>query len=122
MELFGNQFLRMHSGIVLVKKNNGEHRLCIDYRQLNKITVKIQYHMPIIEDLLAQLAGYRHFTTLDLRMGYLKIEIQLQSKKFTAFVTYEGHYEYHRIPLAYFNDVIVPSRTVDEGIDRLNRF
>ncbi|XP_036347457.1 uncharacterized protein K02A2.6-like, partial [Rhagoletis pomonella] len=136
------------SPVVLVEKSNGEHRLCIDYRCLNKITVKMSYPMPIMEEHYAQLAGNKLFTTLDLRMEYHQIEINEDCKKYTAFVTTDGHYEYNRMPfglvnapamfqavmneviakmkpgavLAYLYDVIIPSRNVEEGLQRLQKF
>lgn len=136
------------SGVVLVEKKNKEQRLCIDYRMLNKITMKTPFPMPIMDELIAQLAGNRYFSTLDLRMGYHQIEIDESSKQFTAFVTIDGHYEFNRMPfglvnapavfqnvmnrvakqmnpgevVVYLDDVIIVSKTIEEGIDRLSRF
>jgi len=136
------------SGIVVVKKQNGEYRLCVDYRRLNSITVKIPFPMPNLEEQFAQLAGNTYFSQLDLRMGYHQVEVCESSKQFTAFVTSDGHYDYNRMPfglvnapavfqavmnkivkrmepgevLAYLDDVIVPSKTFDGGIQRLEKF
>jgi len=63
------------SGIVVVKKQNGEHRLCDDYRRLNSITVKIPFPMLNLEEQFGQLARKAHFSQLDLRMGYHQVEV-----------------------------------------------
>ncbi|XP_036347329.1 uncharacterized protein LOC118756687 [Rhagoletis pomonella] len=89
-ELLDNDIIRQSdsayaSPIVLVEKKNGEHRLCVDYRCLNKITTKMSFPMPIMEEQFAQLAGNCYFTTLDLRMGYHQIEIDDESKKIYGF-------------------------------------
>lgn len=91
------------SPIVLMKKQKGEDRLCVDYRQLNAITVKQPYPMPIVKEQLAVLAGNKIFTSLDLVAGYQQIPVAESSKKFTAFVTNDGHYEFNRMPFGLVN-------------------
>lgn len=131
--------------IVLVKKSNGEDRLCVDYRQLNAITVKQPFPMPIVEEQLALLAIY---TSLDLIPGYYQISIEEESRKYTAFVTNDGHYEFNRMPfglvnapsvfqnamnnlvnqlepgqaIPYLDDIIIPGVNVTEGLERLGKF
>jgi hypothetical protein len=68
------------SPIVLVKKKNGEYRLCVDYRALNKKTVKDSYPMPVIDDQLDRLSGKVYFTSLDLKSGYYQIPMAEDSK------------------------------------------
>ncbi|CAK1597571.1 unnamed protein product [Parnassius mnemosyne] len=91
------------SPIVLVKKKNGEHRLCVDYRALNKKTIKDSYPMPVIDDQLDRLSGKVYFTSLDLKSGYYQIPMAEGSRHLTAFVTPDGHYEYTRIPFGLVN-------------------
>lgn len=133
------------SPILLVRKKNGESRLCVDYRALNDKTVKDKYPLPLIDDQLSNLSGNKLFITLDLASGYYQIPMGEESRHLTAFVTPDGHYEFKRMPfglanapavfqkmmnkflgprrfksaLAYMDDLLIPSATIDEGFERL---
>lgn len=91
------------SPIILVPKKNGEVRLCVDYRALNRITVKDRYPLPVIDDLLDRLAGKKYFTTLDMASDYHQVPMHSNSIHKTAFVTPDGHYEYMRVPFGLAN-------------------
>lgn len=101
------------SPALLVDKSSGEKRLCIDYRQLNKITVKEKYPMPMIEDLIDRLRGCSYYTSLDLKSGYYHIPIKEQDIHKTAFVTSDGHYEFTRMPFGLCNGPAVFQRLMD---------
>ncbi|XP_045539290.1 uncharacterized protein LOC123722212 [Papilio machaon] len=133
------------SPIVLVKKKTGEKRLCVDYRALNRKTKKDHYPLPRIEDQLDLLSGNKLFTSLDLASGYYQIPIDEKSRLKTAFVTPDGQFEYNRMPfglvnapavfqrtmnkilaeakikyaLVYMDDILIPSKDLDEGMTRL---
>ena len=80
--------------ILFVKKNDGSLRMCIDYRALNRITVRNQYPLPRIDDLLDQLAGASVFSSLDLQSGYHQIRITEEDRPKTAFKTPMGLYQF----------------------------
>ncbi|CAK1597720.1 unnamed protein product [Parnassius mnemosyne] len=100
------------SPVVLVKKNNGDSRLCIDYRALNAITVKDRFPLPQIDDQLNKLSGKCFYTSLDLAQGYHQIPLASESTKFTAFITPEGQWEYTRVPFGLANGPAVFQRTI----------
>ena len=82
------------SNYLFMKKKDGSMRLCIDYRELNKLTVKNNYPLPRIDDLFDQLKGARYFSKIDLRSGYHQIKIKIEDIPKTTFRTRYGHYEF----------------------------
>jgi hypothetical protein len=77
-----------------VKKKDGSMRVCIDYRNLNAVTVKNKYPLPRIDDLLDQLKDAKFFSKIDLRSGYHQMKIRSEDIPKTAFVTRYGQYEF----------------------------
>ncbi|GJW82776.1 putative reverse transcriptase domain-containing protein [Tanacetum coccineum] len=98
-ELSDKGFIRPSSSpwgapVLFVKKKDGSFRMCIDYRELNKLTVKNRYPLPRIDDLFDQLQGSSIYSKIDLRSGYHQLRVREQDIPKTAFRTRYGHYEF----------------------------
>ena len=89
--------------VLFVKKKDGSLRLCIDYRQLNKVTILNQYLLPRIDDLFDQLQGARVFSKIDMRSGYHQLKIQSKDVPKIAFKTRYGYYEFLVMPFGLTN-------------------
>ncbi|GJT18998.1 putative reverse transcriptase domain-containing protein [Tanacetum coccineum] len=80
--------------VLFVKKKDGSFRMCIDYQELNKLTIKNRYPLPRIDDLFDQLQGSRYFLKIGLRSGYHQLRVREEDIPKTAFRTRYGHFEF----------------------------
>lgn len=133
------------SPALLVSKKTGGERLCVDFRRLNRITKREHVPTPVIHELLDELHDNKYFTSLDLASEFYQIPIEEDTKQFTAFVTTDGQYELNKVPFGltnapsvfnrlmrklikilgpkiaifYVDDILIASKTIEEGIAKL---
>ena len=133
--------------ILFVQKKDGSLRMCVDYRALNKNTIKNRYALPRIDDLIDKLQGAQYFTSLDLAQGYHQIRITPEDVPKTAFRTPLGLFQYRVLPfgltnapatfqyvmnqifapyldqfvLVYLDDILIFSKTEEEHLQHVQR-
>nr|GEV73811.1 putative reverse transcriptase domain-containing protein [Tanacetum cinerariifolium] len=118
-EFFDKGFIRPSSSpwgalVLFVKKKDGSFRICIDYRELNKLTVKNRYPLLRIEDLFDQLQWSRVYSKIDLRSGYHQLMVREEDIPKTAFRTHYSHYEFQVMSFGLTNTPVV-------SMDLMNR-
>ncbi|GKE69810.1 putative reverse transcriptase domain-containing protein [Tanacetum coccineum] len=149
-ELQDKGFIRPSSSpwgapVLFVKKKDGSFRMCIDYRELIKLTIKNHYPLLRIDDLFDQLQGSQFFSKIDLRSGYHQLRVREDDIPKTAFGTRYGHFEFTVMPfgltntpavfmdlmnrvcrpylgkfmIAFINDVLTYSKTREEHVEYL---
>ncbi|GJR68941.1 putative reverse transcriptase domain-containing protein [Tanacetum coccineum] len=107
-ELSDKGFIRPSSSpwgaiVLFVKKKDGSFQMCIDYLELNKLTVKNRYPLPRIDDLFDQLQGSSVYSKINLRSGYHQLRVREEYIPKTAFRTRYGHYEFQVMPFGLTN-------------------
>lgn len=152
MELIAHGFIRLSKSsygapVLFVKKKDGSMRMCIDYRALNKITVKNKYPLPRVDELFDRVRGARYFSKIDLRSGYHQVRIAEEDIEKTAFRTRYGHYEFTVLPfgltnapatfmhmmqlifrdhlddfvIVFLDDILIYSKSYDEHINHVRK-
>ena len=104
----------------MVKKKDGTHRFCVDYRQVNSVTKRNSFPLPRIDDLLDQLGQSCYFSTLDLASGYWQIPVDPKSVPKTAFITHQGLFEFLVMPFGLTNAPAVFQRLMEQVLSKLN--
>ncbi|GKB91901.1 putative nucleotidyltransferase, ribonuclease H, partial [Tanacetum coccineum] len=149
-ELQDKGFIRPSSSpwgapVLFVKKKDGSFRMCIDYREFNKLTVKNRYPLPRIDDLFDQLQGSQFFSKIDLRSGYHQVRVHEDGILKTTFRTRYGHFKFTVMPfdltnaptvfmdlmnrvcrpyldkfvIVFIDDILIYSKTKEEHVEHL---
>ena len=103
----------------MVRKKNGEHCFCVDYRRLNATTKKDVYPLPRMDDALDRLGDAQYFSTIDLASGYWQVKVDPASQEKTAFVTPDGLFEFQRMPFGLCNAPATFQRLMDRVLGSL---
>jgi len=133
------------SPVHIVYKGNGELRICIDLREVNKAVIRERFPIPRIQHILRQLSGAKMFTTLDLRKAYWQLRLSDESREITSFMAAGKVYQFKRLPfglasapeayqrmmmilceglpgvLNYFDDIVVYGSTPEEHWSNLKK-
>ncbi|GJW48182.1 putative reverse transcriptase domain-containing protein [Tanacetum coccineum] len=124
-ELSDKGFIRPSSSpwgapVLFVKKKDGSFRMCIDYRELNKLTVKNRYPLPRINDLFDQLQGSSIYSKIDLRSGYHQLRVREEDILKTTFRTRYSHYEFQdKFVIFFIDDILIYSKDKKEHKEHL---
>ncbi|GJU92511.1 putative reverse transcriptase domain-containing protein [Tanacetum coccineum] len=125
-ELSNKGFIRLSSSpwgapIFFVKKKDGSFQMCIDYRELNKLTVKNRFPLPRIDDLFDQLQGSCVYSKINLRSGYHQLRVREEDIPKIAFETRYGYYEFQVMPFGLMNTPVVFMDLMNRSMTKLTQ-
>ena len=106
------------ANILFVPKKNGTLRLCVDYRNLNKVTLKDRYPIPLIDDLLNKARGAKRYSVIDIKAAFNHVRIRPGDEHLTAFKTNRGLFEYTAMPFGLTNAPAVWQRHMDHVMEK----
>uniref|UniRef100_A0A3Q7EB66 Reverse transcriptase domain-containing protein n=1 Tax=Solanum lycopersicum TaxID=4081 RepID=A0A3Q7EB66_SOLLC len=110
--------LRKHLKEILENNKDGSLRLCIDYRALNKVTIKNKYPIPLIAELFDRLGQVKYFTKMDLRKGYYQVRIAEGDEPKTTSIL---HPYLDQLVVVYLDDIVIFSNTSEEHVEHLRK-
>jgi len=108
------------SNIVVARKKDGGVRLCVNLKDVNKALIPERYPLPTMEELTMKVAGATVFSKIDLKWGYLQLEISKQARQLTAFVTHEGVFQFVRLPFGLATGPSAFQRVIRKIIDGID--
>ena len=108
------------SPCVPVRKPDDKLRLCIDYRKVNKVTKTMKFPMPNLNHFLYKAKDVKYFTNLDLVRGYYQVQLDDESRKYTAFGTLQNHFQFKRLAFGLKNSGIAFQKTMQEILSLLS--
>ena len=108
------------SGMVVVPKQNGKVRICVDLKPLNEAVIRERYTLPLFEDITARLAGSSVYSILDASSGYWQLALQEDSQLLTTFITPFGRYAFKRVPFGITSASEIYQRKMAEMLEGID--
>ena len=117
------RFSKWLVNLVPVRKKSGEIRLCVDFRNLNQVSLKDNYPLPKMDDILQRVVGSQRMSMLDSFSGYNQVVVHLNDQEMTTFITPWGTFMYAKMPFGLMNVVATFQRAIDIAfLDEKDRF
>lgn len=108
-----------NSPVLFVRKKDGSYRMCVDYRLLNMTVVQKQFGMPMFEQLIKEVSGYRYYSTLDMKQSFHQIRLDDETSHVTAFTAFGKKFAYNVLPFGFTNAPAILQETVSQLIQEI---
>ncbi|EDK42989.1 conserved hypothetical protein [Lodderomyces elongisporus NRRL YB-4239] len=108
-----------NSPVLFVRKKDGSYRMCVDYRLLNLTVVQKQFQMPVVEQLIKEVSGYRYYSTLDMTQSFHQIRLDDETSHVTAFTAFGKKFAYNVLPFGFTNAPAILQETVSQLIQEI---